>query len=108
VATVCGRAACADLKWLSWRLTASYWFVRHVSPAPFYVVRFEPGPEGVHVPGHQDPIVYVPRKRVWRVTFDGLPVWLEVPREDVRALGPAIRKLRAFPAPRRWRAVVVR
>jgi hypothetical protein len=108
VATVCGRAACADLKWLSFRLSASNMFVRHVAPAPFYVVRFEPPPTGVHIPGQEDPIVYVPRTRVWRVTFDGLPVWLEVPGEDVRALRPAIRTLRAHPAPRSWAAAPTR
>jgi hypothetical protein len=108
VATVCGRESCADLKWLSFRLSASNMFVRHVSPAPFYVVRFEPPPKGVHIPGQEDPIVYVPRKGVWRVTFDGLPVWLEAPREDVRALRPAIRALRANAAPRSWAALRLR
>jgi hypothetical protein len=82
--------------------------VRHVAPAPFYVVRFELRPSRVRIPGHEGLIVYVQRERVWRVTFDGLPVWLDVPREDVRALRSAIRTLGPHPAPRSWAALRLR
>ena len=59
-------------------------------------------PPNVRVPGADDPIVYVPRRGVWRVTFDGSPVWLLVPDVDAARLERAISGLRPHAAPARW------
>jgi hypothetical protein len=104
--TVCGPAGCEHVASFSLQLAGSYSFYRNVTPAPFFVVRFDLTRRAdISAAG---PILYVPLKRIWRVTIDGTPVWLDVPWRDDDALRRAVRHLRPYSAPRSWAAVTLR
>ncbi|HEY3185065.1 MAG TPA: hypothetical protein VGJ77_19650 [Gaiellaceae bacterium] len=105
--SVCGTDSCAHVSAFSLQLAGSYRFYRHVAPAPYFVVRIEL-PPNVFIPGTHEPILYLPRTGLWRVTIDGLPVWLDVPRRDAPVLREAVRNLRPFAAPRSWAAAATR
>jgi hypothetical protein len=99
-ATVCGANGCAafspSLQW-----AGSAWLHRYVAPAPYFriAVRLPPN---VGVEGAAGTILYVPGDELWRVRFNGVRVWFDVPAGDLASLHRAVRGLRPFRAPARW------
>ena len=107
IGLACGANGCTRASGFSLRVAGTPTFYRHVAPERFYVLRLHVEPNDFLV-GTSKPIIYVPRRDLWRVTIDGIAVWFDVPRTDRIVLRRAALFVRPYRAPQSWSAVVLR